>query len=153
MFRKALLALDRSPFSEAAIPCVVDANPTSVVVLEILESVASILSREVPAFDVPPDIARQIGESERRAVEQHVETVAAQLRELGIKDVVTMTEHGRPGPEIVRVAKEEGCDLIVMSTHGRSGISRALLGSAAHYVVGHVENAAVLLVRPGVEHD
>ncbi len=59
-----------------------------------------------------------------------------------------MIGEGKPGPRIVEVSENEGCDLIVMSTHGRSGFRRALLGSVASYVVNHVEDAAVLLVRP-----
>jgi nucleotide-binding universal stress UspA family protein len=42
---------------------------------------------------------------------------------------------GDPATEIVRVAEEEGVDLIVMSTHGRSGLTRVLMGSVAELVV------------------
>jgi nucleotide-binding universal stress UspA family protein len=148
LFRKALLTLDRSAFSEAAIPALVAAQPESVVVLEVVESVASIISREMPAFDVSPDLARQIEEGEREAVADHLDAVAARLEDLGISYVKTMIGEGKPGPCIVDVAQEQECDLIVMSTHGRSGVRRAFLGSVANYVVNHVDEAAVLLVRP-----
>jgi nucleotide-binding universal stress UspA family protein len=42
---------------------------------------------------------------------------------------------GEPGEEIVRVAKEHHCDLIVMGTHGRTGLSRLLMGSVAERVM------------------
>jgi nucleotide-binding universal stress UspA family protein len=42
---------------------------------------------------------------------------------------------GEPGEEIVRVAKEHRCDLIVMGTHGRTGLSRLLMGSVAERVM------------------
>lgn len=42
---------------------------------------------------------------------------------------------GDPATEIVRVAQDEGADLIVMSTHGRSGLTRVLMGSVAELVV------------------
>ncbi|WP_122090310.1 universal stress protein [Halalkalicoccus subterraneus] len=42
---------------------------------------------------------------------------------------------GTPSKEIVRYATEQGCDLIVMGTHGRGGIDRLLLGSVAERVV------------------
>lgn len=45
--------------------------------------------------------------------------------------------NGNPGPEIVRAAKSH--DLIVISTHGRSGILRLLMGSVAQYVLRHAE--------------
>lgn len=42
---------------------------------------------------------------------------------------------GEPGEEIVRVASERHCDLIVMGNHGRSGLGRLLMGSVAERVV------------------
>jgi hypothetical protein len=42
---------------------------------------------------------------------------------------------GNPAPEILGVADEVGCDLIVMGTHGRTGLARLLLGSVAEQVV------------------
>jgi nucleotide-binding universal stress UspA family protein len=44
-------------------------------------------------------------------------------------------EDGDPGKEIVRVAEELGCDLIVLSTHGRTGLRRLLMGSVAEQVL------------------
>ena len=86
--------------------------------------------------------------SERADVEQHLEEAAARLRAAGIEKVSTLLREGRPGHEISEAAREEGCDVIVMSTHGRTGIPRVLLGSVASYVVHHAEGVAVLLVRP-----
>lgn len=49
--------------------------------------------------------------------------------------VETALIEGTPSKEVVRYATEEGCDLIVMGTHGRGGIDRLLLGSVAERVV------------------
>jgi nucleotide-binding universal stress UspA family protein len=46
-----------------------------------------------------------------------------------------LLSEGKPGEEIVAFAKERNCDLIVMGTHGRTGLERALLGSVAEQVV------------------
>ena len=148
MFQKALLTLDRSPFSAAAIARVADVAQNEVIVLEVLDSVAEILGRAGPAFEVPGDIAERLRASERDEVEQRLEGAAQQLRDAGIEKVSTLVGSGKPGPEIVKAAADEGCDVIVMSTHGRTGLQRAMLGSVANYVVHNVENAAVLLVRP-----
>ena len=59
---------------------------------------------------------------------------------------------GNPRDEINEVAKELGVDLIVMGTHGRRGISRALLGSVAEIVVRSAP-CAVLTVRMRDSHD
>jgi universal stress protein A len=49
-------------------------------------------------------------------------------------------------PEIERIAEEEGCDLIVMGTHGRTGLSRVLMGSVAEAVLRQAP-CPVLTVR------
>jgi nucleotide-binding universal stress UspA family protein len=46
-----------------------------------------------------------------------------------------LVEGGDPGQEIVRVARDNHCDLIVMGTHGRTGLGRVLLGSVAEQVL------------------
>lgn len=60
--------------------------------------------------------------------------------------VETAILDGSPSKEIVRYAETEGCDLIVMGTHGRGGIDRLLLGSVAEKVV-RSSSVPVLTVR------
>ena len=56
--------------------------------------------------------------------------------ELGVAvPVVTAVESGNPAPQIVRYAEREGIDLIVLGTHGRTGVTRALIGSVAERVI------------------
>lgn len=49
--------------------------------------------------------------------------------------VVRAAAGGAPAPEIVKYARDNGIDLIILGTHGRTGVSRALLGSVAERVV------------------
>lgn len=53
---------------------------------------------------------------------------------------------GDPAGEIVRFADEEGCDLLVVGTHGRGGIPRLILGSVAEQVARHA-HVPVLVAR------
>lgn len=55
---------------------------------------------------------------------------------------------GSPSREIVEYAEREGCDLVVMGTHGRGGLDRLLLGSVAEKVI-RASNVPVLTVRVG----
>jgi nucleotide-binding universal stress UspA family protein len=64
---------------------------------------------------------------------------------------VTSVLSGRPFLEIIRYAKETTCELIVIATHGRSGVMHALMGSTAEKVVRKAP-CPVLTVRTG-EHD
>jgi universal stress protein A len=54
---------------------------------------------------------------------------------------------GEPGESITAAAQAESCDLIVMGTHGRTGLRRSLAGSVSDYVVRNAP-CPVLIVRP-----
>jgi universal stress protein A len=58
----------------------------------------------------------------------------------------TLIVHGSPAEEIIRSAAENAVDLIVIATHGRTGLKHLLLGSTAERVIRHV-HCAVLVVR------
>ena len=60
--------------------------------------------------------------------------LAAEIREKGIP-VREMVVQGKPSAEIVRIAKEEGIDIIVLGTHGKGMLDQALFGSTAERVI------------------
>jgi nucleotide-binding universal stress UspA family protein len=67
------------------------------------------------------------------AAEPRLDRLAAEIGD-GVP-VVTAVRSGVPAPAIVHYALEHGIDLIVVGTHGRTGVSRALIGSVAERVV------------------
>jgi nucleotide-binding universal stress UspA family protein len=78
----------------------------------------------------PPEVAREIEDAARTA------TIAARERyaSSGV-DIEPVVLQGRAWQEILRLADERAADLVVVGTHGRSGVSRALLGSVAEKVL------------------
>jgi len=64
-----------------------------------------------------------------------------------VPDAQAVIREGSPRPVIVEAAVELGCQMIVMGTHGRSGLAHLLLGSVAEYVVRY-SKVPVLTVRP-----
>lgn len=74
-----------------------------------------------------------------------VEAVASAAEEAGV-DATTTIEHGVPSIEIVKYVDRIGADLIVMGTHGRTGLSHILLGSVAEKVLRQA-SVPVFLVR------
>lgn len=58
----------------------------------------------------------------------------------------TVVAHGIPGDEIVRAAHECNADLLVIATHGRTGLKHLFMGSTAERVIRHV-GCPVLVVR------
>jgi universal stress protein A len=85
-----------------------------------------------------------------------VDQAETELRDFAVKNLkVTVPEQvkvavGRPAEEILRVAREEKVDLIVMGTHGRTGVRHLLLGSVAEAVSRHAP-CPVFTVRIGFE--
>lgn len=150
MYRKALVPTDGSAFATEALTHVPRVAPQEVVLIAVVESVGRELARRTGiATDVPADVARDIEADAIAEARRQLREAEAALRAAGwAGSVVQVVRQGKPGPEIVATAAAEGCDLIIMATHGRSGLSRALVGSVANHVVAHSENAAVLLVRP-----
>jgi len=73
-------------------------------------------------------------------------TLAQPLRSC-VESVRVRTEVGDPATCIAQAARDEQADMICMATHGRSGLTRLVLGSVASGVLGHAQ-APVLLVRP-----
>jgi nucleotide-binding universal stress UspA family protein len=148
MYQKALVATDGSDFSRTALAHVVNLGPERVVVVRVPDSVPMMLAGAgAPGF-VDADTAQRLADAELAEVDAGLAEAKAFLEGAGIAHVETVVGQGRPGDAIVREAKARECDVIVIATHGRSGIARAMLGSVADYVVHNAEHAAVLLVRP-----
>ena len=89
------------------------------------------------------DIADQLETSAERELPRIAE--CEDCVGLEIEEVIV---HGEAAAEIVRVAKEKSADLIVLSSHGRTGLGRILFGSTAEAVVRHAA-CPVLVVKPG----
>ena len=64
------------------------------------------------------------------------------------EDVVTEVREGRPGDQIVAFVEENKTALVVMATHGRTGLRRTVLGSVADHVLRHLGEVPLLLVHP-----
>lgn len=72
--------------------------------------------------------------------------MAEKLAAAGAEGVEPIIREGSAGEVIVEVARELGCDLIVMPSHGRKGLSRLLLGSVAERVL-RLASCPVLVIR------
>lgn len=157
MYQKIMVTLDGSELADVAIPhasTVAKSAGAAVVVLQVIDSVAQIMSQLAPATIEPmpagaitAELAEESVAGQRAQAQANVDKAKARLQADGIADVSTLVVEGRPGEVIVDTAAEQGCDLIVIATHGRSGFGRVLLGSVAEHVARHAQNAGVLLVR------
>jgi len=112
---------------------------------------ASVMNNSDPFVVMPP--ARRIAETRGQAIDASTDTMRDYLRRLvadlpqGATYEVEAHVDEHPAERITRRAREEQPDLIVMATHGRTGLLRALFGSVAEDVV-RAGVAPVLLAHP-----
>jgi nucleotide-binding universal stress UspA family protein len=106
----------------------------------------SLLSQVPPGGEAyfPPNLTDLLKQSAQ-------ETCEKLLQQAGLTKARILTPAGTPFVEIVRTARDENADLVVVGTHGRGAIAHALLGSVAEKVVRSAP-CPVLTVRRG-EHD
>jgi len=141
MYRRILVPLDGSALAEQALPHAI-AHAKNTAAELILLRVLVPLSRTQGL----PEPARQRAEEWTAAgAAEYMELIAAGIRDQDLP-VQVVTLEGRPHLEITRFAEDNRVDLIVLSTRGKSGISRWLMGSIADRVVRGAK-VSVLLVR------
>jgi len=138
--------------------CPIDFSDASRVALETACELARRFGAKVAlfhAYPVPgytfPDgsfvastkMLEELAEQARR----HLDEWKALAEAAGIAGVETATAVGEPAHEIVAFATEQHSDLLVLGTHGRTGLTHALMGSVAERVVRKAP-CPVLTVRP-----
>ena len=143
--RRILVPIDFSEPSRAAFDYAVELAKSCGATVDVLHV------WEAPNF-LPPDSAGSVpslsyAEHVRKAADDALETFVADARGRGIELNASEIQLGRPAHAIAEAALAGGYDLIVLGTHGRTGFSRALIGSVAENVVRHAP-CPVLTVRP-----
>ncbi len=101
------------------------------------------MTEPLPIADISDQLEDSAGRELPRIAESE-DCVGLEVEELIV--------HGEAAAEIVRVAKEREVDLIVISSHGRTGLGRILFGSTAEAVVRHA-SCPVLVVKPSQDEE
>jgi nucleotide-binding universal stress UspA family protein len=168
VLQKILVPLDGSALAEAAIDYVKEiarrCEPVEVTLLQVIRmpsgqtaAVSKPVDGEFPGKRAPastvdadkeahPIYREQEMASARSSAEASMASAAQALKAADI-DTRTQVVFGRPAQEIVDFAEGGDFDLIVMCTHGRSGVQRWLLGSVADKVIRGT-HLPVFVVRP-----
>ena len=105
---------------------------------------------EQDSFETGPDVVQKVQQEQAAEAARIRQEVSEAATQAGVAcELQCLT--GSPAEVILRVAKEKAVDLVVMGTHGRSGLRHALLGSVAEKTVQHAP-CPVLVVRQA-EHE
>jgi nucleotide-binding universal stress UspA family protein len=135
-----LVPVDGSALAESALPKAVDlAGATEARLLLVRAAEA----HTMPGVDPTEAQVKVVSEAEA-----YVVRLAAELRATGLEGVEASVWYGPPAYAIVEAARLHHVDLIVMTTHGRSGLGRLILGSVAESVVRGTRTPILLLRAP-----
>src|SRR2546425_2918446 len=144
--RKILLPTDFSGCANYALPyaaAIARATGATIICVHVVEPIVPAVGYSGLAEPMPiADISDQLEDSAERELPELAD--CEDFNGLEVEEVIV---HGDPAAEIVRVAGEHEVDLIVVSSHGRTGLGRIIFGSTAEAVVRHA-SFPVLVVKP-----
>ena len=141
--KRILYATDFSPASRAAFATALKTAERERAELLI----AHVLTPILPTVDgyIPPSTYSEIDTAARRHGSKQLEGLVRRARAAGIRARSLLLE-GVAHDEIVRAARAQRADMIIVGTHGRTGLAKFMLGSVAGRVVSHAA-VPVLTVR------
>ena len=134
-----LVPLDGSSLAEAALGPAVEFARDNEAQL--------VLVRAAEAHPIPGADPTEAQVEVVRKAEEYLEGVRARVKSAGVSAIETSVWYGPPAEAIVDCARFRHADLIVMSTHGRSGLGRLVLGSVAETVL-RATHTPIFLLRP-----
>jgi nucleotide-binding universal stress UspA family protein len=134
--KKILVPLDGSRLAEVALPEAFEfaSRGATLVLLRAAEAA------RLPAADPTESQVTVV-----REAEGYLASIAERARKAGVQNVETSVWYGAPAESIIDAARTRGIDLIVMSSHGRSGLGRLVLGSVAESVLRGTTTPILLL--------
>ena len=141
---KILIGLDASAHSERALEFVTRMRwpaGSRVIVLTVLQPVTSAVAAGWEPIPVAPGLL----EERRRQLEEIIAGAENTLREAGLSTEGRIVE-GDPRSALVDIARTERADVLVVGSHGRTGMAKLMLGSVSSHVVTHAP-CSVLVVK------
>jgi nucleotide-binding universal stress UspA family protein len=142
---KILVPLDGSPLAEAALETAFDLAAGARVTYALIRAAQA---HTVPSAD-PTDAQVEVV----RQAEEYLDATRERLAQRGITNVSTSVWYGSAAAAIIEAARVYKTDLIVMSSHGRSGLGRLILGSVAEAVLRGTTVPVCIVRAPGAPLD
>lgn len=146
MFTHLLVPTDGSALSDAAIQLAVGLAKENNAKLTALHVVPEFHMFTTDA-EMLADTKAQFQQVSQQHAESYLAAVTEAARKVGLDCEVVSVTRTHPHEAIIEAATRRNCDLIVMASHGRSGVRALLIGSETQKVLTH-SNIPVLVVRP-----
>jgi nucleotide-binding universal stress UspA family protein len=148
MYKKILVPLDGSELAECVLPHVESiAKGCGVESVVFVRAVDTDMSSAAYAY-IGESMRKEIEESNEKAAREYLDQVVSWLKLDGVK-VQKQLITGRAADSIAEYATKNDIDLIVIATHGRSGISRWVWGSVADRILRSACVPVLMVRAPG----
>lgn len=148
MYQKVLVPVDGSELAECVLPHVEaiakGCQPKKVILIRVVET--GFIPSGWDEYPIRADVDRLTESVEKPAAEDYLKQLAGRLKLDGVS-IETQVTMGKPAETIADYAVHNEIDLIVIATHGRSGVGRWVMGSVADRVLRSA-CVPVLMVRP-----
>lgn len=143
-FKSLVVATDGSSYSSAAASEAIGIAKRSGAKLTVLAVVPADIAMPTDV-DFAALAREKIADQEMQAAEKNARAVKEAAQKAGV-DASAFVMTGKPADAIMEIARDKSADLVVVGSHGRTGLDRLLMGSVAQRVIV-LTNCAVLVVK------
>ena len=136
MYRHILIPTDGSELAEHGV-ALAKSLGAKVSVIFVVEPFPEMTGRFLET------VARYV-ELRKEQAKSVLDRAANSAKEAGVSCETIQVENAHPHQGIIAAAEDKGCDLVVMSSHGRSGLSALLIGSVTNKVLTHAKTPVLV---------
>lgn len=145
MYKKIMVPLDGSPIAECVIPhieAIAKACGSNVELISVVEPTEIPTRGKIALSD---EDLKQIDNEVKKETHKYLDGISQRLNRSGVKANPVILV-GKPGDSLIEYTQNNDVDMLIMATHGRSGLTKFFWGSVAEKVLRAV-NVPVLLVK------
>lgn len=146
-FETLLIPLDGSELSESALEHAIEFGELFDSAYHLARVVSYPVDIASPYLPHTAQLNQQVMEDAKKGAADYLENLAETMRRRGMRVTTAVVVDAQAGQGIIAETEAVGAEMVAMATHGRKGLSRVVLGSAADKVVRGI-HVPVLLHRP-----
>lgn len=140
MYRNILIPTDGSDLSDKAIShgvALASAIGSRITFVTVADTLHSMSGEPEMVVAMPEEYKRFVHTYLTEETDQRLAAARAAAKASGVECETICVQHEHPHQAIIDTAQREGCDLILMASHGRRGVSAVILGSETSKVLTH----------------
>ena len=148
MFNRILVPLDGSETAEKVLPIVVAEARLHGAVVVLLRVIAPLRQSLMASPNVIAEVFKQV----ELIAQDNLDEIAEKIRAEGL-EVETIIERGTPARRTIEIAQESACDLIIIGSHGETGMHQWRFGSVANKIIRAESPITIMIITTRNRND